>query len=458
MANLSKFSPPPGTRFLPCDVVLIMYYLKRKVAGRQFKLKGDIPDIALNNFSPSELREMSYPKTKDLEGFFFCSLGRRYSKGQRKNRSGKGGSWNVTGKDKPIYNKSREVGLRTTLTFYRGKGRGTRTDWRIHEYRLEDKELPINEFVVLCKIFEKKSRGPKTDEDYESPVEDDADDCVDDDDANGSVVSLLPAIPSSSLAPQEGQNTVATTSTLDFENRPDAVLPPLPTHTATTIVPRLHLSSPGHVIHKFVLNNVSDEDGNTCNGSGSRQVDSVPSKSTVEDLDTHGIYKGSEDISDHRKINSNDNSNSIKKLEEEKLWQHHHSPGSIDWMEVKDLSNPTEEDWDAYFRWEDLLIPVAADVSNQGTSFLPAPNATPVLPAHEAMDSSENIWGHREPTCDSAAYSPLKAGEIVGQYAPQSLARGKQLHLHLGLECISKERWFLTNVQFHLGSIVACPA
>ncbi|RWR84198.1 NAC domain-containing protein 82-like protein [Cinnamomum micranthum f. kanehirae] len=327
MANLPNYSPPPGSRFLPSDVELLMYYLKRKVTGRKFKLQREIPDIKLNYFSPSEVREMSYPKTKDLEGFFFCSLGSRYSNGKRKNRSSKCGYWKATAKDKDIYNKSHKVGWRKTLTFYRGKAKENRTNWRIHEYRLEDKELPIasnyqvtidffglggrerggeserdhtsflgpgivrhskNEFV-LCKIFEKKSRGPKTDEDYESPVEEDADDCFNGDDENGSLVSLLPAIPSSSLVPQEGQNTVATTSTLDFENRQEAVLPPLPTHTATPIVPPRHLSSPGHVIHKFMLNNVSDEDGNTCNGSGSHQVDSVPNESTGVDVDTDDI-------------------------------------------------------------------------------------------------------------------------------------------------------------------------
>lgn len=60
MANLSKFSLPPGYRFLPSDVVLLKYYLKRKVAGRPFELEGDIPDIALNNFSPSEVRGISF--------------------------------------------------------------------------------------------------------------------------------------------------------------------------------------------------------------------------------------------------------------------------------------------------------------------------------------------------------------------------------------------------------------
>ncbi|XXG70904.1 hypothetical protein AAC387_Pa07g0279 [Persea americana] len=279
-----------------------MYYLKRKVTGRKFKLKRDIPDIVLKNHSPSEVREMSYPKTKDLEGFFFCSLGSKYSNGQRKNCSSKCGYWKATGKDKAIYNKSHKVGKRRTLTFYRGKAKGTITDWHIHEYRLEDKELPIasnyqNEFVVLCKIFEKKSRGPKTDEEYESPVEEDADDCVNGDDENGSLVSFLFAIQSSSMGPEEGQNTVATISALNIENGQDTVLQPLPPHTATTIVPQHHPSPPENDVHKLLLN-VSDEDGDTCDGGGSSQVDSVPNKSTGEDVDTNDINATLVDIID----------------------------------------------------------------------------------------------------------------------------------------------------------------
>ena len=131
-----------------------------------------------------------------------------------------------------------------------------------------------NEFVVLCKIFEKKSRGPKTDEEYESPVEEDADDCVNGDDENGSLVSFLFAIQSSSMGPEEGQNTVATISALNIENGQDTVLQPLPPHTATTIVPQHHPSPPENDVHKLLLN-VSDEDGDTCDGGGSSQVRSI---------------------------------------------------------------------------------------------------------------------------------------------------------------------------------------
>lgn len=110
-------------------------------------------------------------------------------------------------------------------------------------------------------------------------------------------------------------------------------------------------------------------------------MDSVPSRSTVEDLDTHENYKGLEGIRDDREKISIYNSNSWKRLEEENLWLDHWSPG---FMEVKDFLNPVEEDCGAYIELNDLWIPMAADVSNQRISDFPlAPNVTPDLPAHE---------------------------------------------------------------------------
>ena len=114
-------------------------------------------------------------------------------------------------------------------------------------------------------------------------------------------------------------------------------------------------------------------------------MDSVPSSSTVEDLDTHENYKGLERIRDDREKISIYNSNLWKHLEEENLWLDHRSPGSIEgFMEVKDFLNPVEEDCGAYIELEDLRTPMAADVSNQRISDFPlAPNVTPDLPAHE---------------------------------------------------------------------------
>ena len=66
----------------------------------------------------------------------------------------------------------------------------------------------------------------------------------------------------------------------------------------------------------------------------------------------------------------------------------------------------------------------------------------------QAMDNSESIWGHREPTCDSAAYSPLKAGVIVRQYAPQSLARGSFCCPQCHYDVLNSQLYLLAFILF----------
>ena len=58
------------------------------------------------------------------------------------NRSTETGYWKTTGKDRPVtYNKN-SVGMVKTLVFHKGCApRGQRTDWVIHEYRIEDRNL-----------------------------------------------------------------------------------------------------------------------------------------------------------------------------------------------------------------------------------------------------------------------------------------------------------------------------
>ncbi|KAL1133882.1 hypothetical protein V6Z11_A12G069100 [Gossypium hirsutum] len=73
------------------------------------------------------------------------------------------GFWKATGRDKAVYdNKSKLIGMRKTLVFYEGRApNGHKTDWIMHEYRLEsdDNRPPQEEGWVICRAFKKKKSG-----------------------------------------------------------------------------------------------------------------------------------------------------------------------------------------------------------------------------------------------------------------------------------------------------------
>lgn len=82
----------------------------------------------------------------EKECYFFCRRGRKYKNSIRPNRVTGSGFWKATGVDKPIYSVDQEpdhdhecIGLKKSLVYYRGSaGKGTKTDWMMHEFRLPD--------------------------------------------------------------------------------------------------------------------------------------------------------------------------------------------------------------------------------------------------------------------------------------------------------------------------------
>lgn len=76
----------------------------------------------------------------DKEWYFYCKRGRKYKNSIRPNRVTAGsGFWKATGIDKPIYssNDGKCIGLKKSLVYYKGSaGKGTKTDWQMHEFRL----------------------------------------------------------------------------------------------------------------------------------------------------------------------------------------------------------------------------------------------------------------------------------------------------------------------------------
>ncbi|PKI62423.1 hypothetical protein CRG98_017229 [Punica granatum] len=112
---------PPGFRFRPTEEELVGYYLKRKISSLGIDLHL-ITDIDLYNMEP----------------------------------------WDIQGRDKAVLsrNTSSIIGMRKTLVFYGGRApNGRKTDWIIHEYRLQTSQhappQPQEEGWVVCKAFKK---------------------------------------------------------------------------------------------------------------------------------------------------------------------------------------------------------------------------------------------------------------------------------------------------------------
>lgn len=201
----------PGFRFHPTDAELVLYYLKRKIQGRLSKSQAVISEVDIYKFAPWELPEKSCLQSKDLEWYFFCPRNNKYSHGNRTNRAATGiGYWKPTGQDRPVINKKQTVGKRRTLVFHTGKSPdGTRTDWVMHEFRIENSDELVNagfkqDAYVLCKVFEKSGQGPRPGEQYGAPFnEEDWDDEVD------TVISNDNSLPSALVIDSELLQSIA---------------------------------------------------------------------------------------------------------------------------------------------------------------------------------------------------------------------------------------------------------
>uniref|UniRef100_A0A5B6ZMP5 NAC domain-containing protein n=1 Tax=Davidia involucrata TaxID=16924 RepID=A0A5B6ZMP5_DAVIN len=156
---------PPGFRFHPTDEELITHYLSQKVLDSCFCARA-IGEVDLNKVEPWDLPWKA--KMGEKEWYFFCVRDRKYPTGLRTNRATDAGYWKATGKDKEIYKVKQLVGMKKTLVFYKGRApKGEKTNWVMHEYRLEGKSsmynLPKtakNEWVI-CRVFQKSSGGKK---------------------------------------------------------------------------------------------------------------------------------------------------------------------------------------------------------------------------------------------------------------------------------------------------------
>ncbi|XVE82516.1 hypothetical protein DITRI_Ditri16bG0011100 [Diplodiscus trichospermus] len=189
---------PPGFRFHPTDEELVGYYLRKKVASQKIDLDV-IRDIDLYRIEPWDIQEscrIGYEEQN--EWYFFSHKDKKYPTGTRTNRATMAGFWKATGRDKPVYDKSKLIGMRKTLVFYKGRApNGQKTDWIMHEYRLESDENgpPQEEGWVVCRAFKKRTTGhTKNIEGWDSSYFYD--------EANGIISSIVDPIDCISTQPQ----------------------------------------------------------------------------------------------------------------------------------------------------------------------------------------------------------------------------------------------------------------
>ncbi|XP_022866665.1 NAC domain-containing protein 30-like [Olea europaea var. sylvestris] len=142
---------PPGFRFQPTEEELVGYYLKRKINFQKIDLDVII-EIDLYRMEPWDIQgscKLGYEE--QTEWYFFSHKDRKYPTGTRTNRATAAGFWKATGRDKAVVSKDRTIGMRKTLVFYKGRApNGRRTDWIMHEYRLQNSENgPPQHFLWL---------------------------------------------------------------------------------------------------------------------------------------------------------------------------------------------------------------------------------------------------------------------------------------------------------------------
>ncbi|XP_020584901.1 NAC domain-containing protein 21/22-like [Phalaenopsis equestris] len=153
---------PPGFRFYPSDEELVCHYLYMKVANKKTS-QGTMVEVDLHIKEPWDLPEMA--KLSPNEWYFFSFRDRKYATGSRANRATKTGYWKATGKDRIIRNPRRNVmmGMRKTLVYYLGRApNGIKTNWVMHEFRLETPHSQPKEDWVLCRVFHKRKEERDT--------------------------------------------------------------------------------------------------------------------------------------------------------------------------------------------------------------------------------------------------------------------------------------------------------
>lgn len=111
-------------------------------------------DCVFSYWLALSLSDKSSLRSGDLKWYFFCPREKKYANGARMNRATEFGYWKTTGKDRPVQYNNEVVGMIKTLVFHRGKApRGDRTDWVMHEYRIDEPGLSERGVVQVFFVY-----------------------------------------------------------------------------------------------------------------------------------------------------------------------------------------------------------------------------------------------------------------------------------------------------------------
>ncbi|XP_056688589.1 NAC domain-containing protein 16-like [Spinacia oleracea] len=175
LTTLNKRKHQPGYRFAPTDEELVVFFLKRKVKGKNLH-GNEVATVDVYKHAPWDLPIMAGVKSSEQIWYFFTPKRVNNPNAKRDKRVTPWGNWKKTGTDRIIVTSSHRANVRkvATLVFY-GRRRGTseRTDWVMHEYKLRDERLHQRNIqqdsYVLCKLYKKSGFGPKTADQYGAP-------------------------------------------------------------------------------------------------------------------------------------------------------------------------------------------------------------------------------------------------------------------------------------------------
>ncbi|XP_073157546.1 NAC domain-containing protein 21/22 [Henckelia pumila] len=169
---------PPGFRFHPKDEELVCNYLMNWITGCTQHMTPLLIQVDLNKCEPWDIPDTACVGGK--EWYFYSQRDRKYATGLRTNRATVSGYWKATGKDRRVIRKGTQVGMRKTLVFYQGRApKGRKTEWVMHEFRLEGASSPgpgsgpkqahsvKEQDWVLCRMFYKN--GSETPNKQENP-------------------------------------------------------------------------------------------------------------------------------------------------------------------------------------------------------------------------------------------------------------------------------------------------